>query len=75
VSSHSGRVRLFKVEEGIHILILTVLLHDSVTATIQHAMEAAPPATDVAMRPRISHMRPGGDSAFNEGDLSDQNPS
>ena len=34
VSSHSGRVRLLKIEEGIHILILAGLLHDSVTHVI-----------------------------------------
>lgn len=44
VSSHSGRVRLFKVEEGIHILIPAVLLRLCPPCDynlFRHAMEAA----------------------------------
>lgn len=62
VSSHSGRVRFFKVEEGIHILIPAVFLRDSVTCVIVTSFNTPwrrpSPAIDVATGPRISCMGP-----------------
>ena len=80
VSSHSGRVRFLKVEEGIHILIRAVLLHDSVIMwlqLLQHAMEAAPSSHRCGnLTPNFSYAPHAffGDSAPNEGHVSDQKP-